>query len=231
MTSLDLGVLPRKKSVQNSLPPESRLTCLLLVVAKMFYNLDGTKRAPTSQLEPPARAPDFKAWHRLIKISISKLQGVDLASKVQPRDAFSMTDEGTDEYLDWFTSTWIHDLPAPSKRAITTPQGILDMFPVQRISAPEADKEKLDEVSPDQFKTIEWLYGHPHERLQQSSVRPGQDYQMTSLNKPIHAMLFDDLIELAALHTSTSTQELRKSIVWVEQTLAKCSVQFAAKAS
>lgn len=217
--SLDLGILSMKNSSQNRLTPETRLIGLLLVMSKLLYSFDGVKRSHTSYLDPLARCPDLKALHRMTKLSISRLQGVDLVSKLQPQDVLGMTPLASDEYLDWFTRTWVHDLPKPSNPSTATPQGILEMFPVMPTST--QDKEQIQGLNLDRFKNIEWLYSQPYEPIQPGTLKPGQEYQLTSVNKPSTATLFDDLIELGSLLTSSSNQDLRKAITWTEQCMSQ----------
>lgn len=220
---INIYICSEGKAPMGSIPPETRVLCVLLVGAKLFYSLDEVPRQCETNTEPASRTPNLKAWRRVIQVLLSKLQGVDIAAKTEPADVLNMKDASIDTYLDWYTKTWMSGSSVPSARATTsTPQGILDMFPVSKPND-ESNSEMPEASTEDRLKTVQWLYSHPSEPQRRSNLRPGQEYTVTSLEKPSQGTAFDDLLELAATMSSTTNHELRKHVAWLERYMAKKS--------
>ncbi|CCG83962.1 protein of unknown function [Taphrina deformans PYCC 5710] len=215
LDQLDLALRPSCKPAMGRLPPECRILCLVLVIAKLYYNLDGVQRTPKSFSEPPVRCPDIRAWQRIVKIQISALQGIDLASKTEPKDIFSMNDASLDDYMDWFSKTWVSN---QNIRGLYTPEGILNMF---EIGSTTIDNTPEHDVKSDRLATIKWLYSLPHEKVPRTGPLPGSQYVATSPDKPTSkATIFDDLIELASLQNSIENHKLRRHVNQLEHWFA-----------
>jgi hypothetical protein len=212
------SILPRRL---RGASPELRLLSTILIIAKLFYNLDGTKRSMNSTLEPPGRAPDLDLVQSLLRKRISAKLGVDVASKAKPEDVVNMTGQQMDFYLEYFAQQWVSERPVSAKTLKgMMPTAILNMFPIatgsQIGSNVEPAKPGEDEVA----EAIKSLYSRTGPR-HQSSRRPGQGYSLTLTEKPARHEIWDTLLVLASLVAGVEEETLRGHVRALELILAQ----------
>lgn len=223
LLGITMSIVFDQKAHMNGVPPEIRALCLLLVASKLVYNLDEVKRSRGLSSLPTYRRPNLAAWRHVIRLLITGLQGIDITSKVQPHDVLAMDGKATDEYLDWFTRTWVSNTSEPPIRTTSVPEVIMQMFPLGQ-SAPKEPDVDLNPES-ERLKTIGWLYSQPYEVGDTHGLLPGSQYASTTLEPPLSSTVFDDLLELASLQHSIPNKELRKHIIWLERRLANIAGQ------
>lgn len=122
--------------------PDVLLVACIVVSTKLIYPLDGEDRVPVSCRDPSSLRMDWDKWRELMRDPDSEgLERRDMY-KVQPEDAWSMTDRKIDDYLDWFEQTQLQ----PNKES---QQELKEFFPVrersQRASRHSLTEEEIDE--------------------------------------------------------------------------------------
>ncbi|ORY86246.1 hypothetical protein BCR37DRAFT_412033 [Protomyces lactucae-debilis] len=200
------GIIPRKLKRAS---PEERLLALTLIVAKLFYNLDGIQRGTQSALEPPVRGPNLELFQQHLKTRISTLLGVHVASKTTADQVVHMSGKEMDEYLDYFATQWAQERPKTARTLKgAMPAPILNMFPVATGRAmgetqTQAEKAPHRDTLAEAVRELYMRTGPRHT----NAKRPGQGHQLTELEIPARRELWDVLLELASLEKGKTEKE------------------------
>jgi RNA polymerase I-specific transcription initiation factor RRN7 len=120
--------------------PELQLVSMLVIATKLFYSPDDIERYAMSPTDLGAIKLDWNAWRTAWQLGESVTRRAQnkasKAATVQESDVLNMSDEETDDYLDWFEKTWVDEgLNKGGKRPL--PQELFDMFPISREGAPK----------------------------------------------------------------------------------------------
>lgn len=87
--------------------PDVLLVACIVFSIKLIYPLDGEDRVPVSYRDPSSLRIDWDQWRELMRDPESECLERRRMHKVQPEDAWSMSDRKIDDYLDWFEQTQI----------------------------------------------------------------------------------------------------------------------------
>lgn len=129
----DFAYLCRGERMRSMSNPETFLTVLVVVAAKLLYSPDGVERAPVNDRDPRCLKLDWAAWREAIEDK-SQQKSAHLERgqeyKVTPNDAMAMDKTKIDDYMDWFEKMWIADeadaasrFPLESTFVVSTLQG------------------------------------------------------------------------------------------------------------
>ncbi|KAF2401649.1 hypothetical protein EJ06DRAFT_474872 [Trichodelitschia bisporula] len=160
--------------------PELQLISTVIVAVKLLYPMDGIKRYPTKDDEPSAAIIDWESWDMATKAYEDTFKNPDRlgyseAMQVKEADVLDMSEEKLDDYLDWYSKSWL----AGEEEGVTGDadfrRAIFEMFPVGESGAVPAQKPTRYEI----------------ERLKIEKLRAVQ----TSL-KPRRAITEDEELEL-----------------------------------
>ncbi|KAL8903727.1 MAG: hypothetical protein Q9207_003745 [Kuettlingeria erythrocarpa] len=113
--------------------PEAALMALLLVAVKIYHPFDTIDRHPRSLNDPGTLAMNWDHWWQLQKEQDSRdtadgRLGRGNQIKVTESEAFELSGDQVDEYLDWFEKTYVDEQRARNHPR-GYPQQLLDMFP------------------------------------------------------------------------------------------------------
>lgn len=87
--------------------PDILLISCIVFSTKLLYPFDGEVRPPVSYRDPSSISIDWTRWRELMRDESSEnLERRDI-NKLQPDDAWTMSDKKIDDYLDWFEETQI----------------------------------------------------------------------------------------------------------------------------
>lgn len=103
--------------------PDVLLVACIVVSTKLIHPFDGQERVPVSYRDPSSLQIDWNKWKELMRDPDSEGMERRDMHKVQPEDAWLMTDRKIDDYLAWFEQTQIQ----PSKET----QELKEFFPLQ----------------------------------------------------------------------------------------------------
>lgn len=139
---------------------------LLVIAVKVYHPFDTIDRHPRSLNDPGTLAMDWDHWWQLQKDHDSKdtvdgRLGRGNEIKVTESEAFDLSGDQVDEYLDWFEKTYVDE-----QRARNHPRGypeqLLDMFPtgspggsINRPFAPELERQANEEALQRKLKAVQ----------------------------------------------------------------------------
>lgn len=196
--------------------PDILLVSCIVFSAKLLYPFDGEERFPVSYRDPSSLQIDWGKWKELMRdVASEGLERRDI-NKLQPEDAWTMSDRKIDDYLDWYEETQIN-----SGRET---QELRELFPLSQrrhqVSRRDLTEEEIDE----RLKTAQSYIKSAAPTLRGWSMRTGDDH---ALYRSV-----DDLPETArafygkaAELSGMSLGKLVKSVYALERSVNRWSIQ------
>lgn len=127
--------------------PDVLLIACIVFSTKLIYPLDGEDRVPVSYRDPSSLRIDWDKWRELMRDPDSGCLERRHMHKVQPEDAWSMSNLKIDDYLDWFEQTQIQ----PSKEI----QELNSFFPLQQRLRPTSRNDLTEEEIDERLQTAQ----------------------------------------------------------------------------
>ena len=165
--------------------PEAQLVGCLVVCVQLLYPFDGEQRHPRLATEPTAAAINWPHWHEQLEIKKEKEGGADQClnieelTKLKESDVFDMTSDRLDQYLDFYTSTFLDD--AEIQRVKDTDDfrnAVYGMFPTEMTSAPTTQTSS-QLPKKDDLAMVRAVHGFTEAR-----VAVEDDYDATGVLRP-----------------------------------------------
>lgn len=213
--------------------PEAQLVGCVIVCVRLLYPFDGEKRHPRFASEPTSSVMNWARWLEQLKDTKSRLESgkgrftVEKLTMLEEKDAFDMTPEQLDQYLDFYADTFLDD--AEIQRTKDTDDfrnAIYNMFPIEgghTGAAPSADRmpEK------DDFATVKAVHSTmqarsaiPDDEVGMGVLRPGQAYQVYKREQdlPEAAKVFYEAVaKLAGLSMDMTMQAVFSTEARIER--------------
>ena len=191
--------------------PDARLAGLLVVAVKLLYPFEGGERSVRGAGELAAAVVDWETWGRATEKFERRVEkackglGYEWAMGVQEEDVLHMSDEQVDEYLNWYSQSYMSDAPVPERsKQANFMRYLLETFPVeQRGKEPgEEDQQRVDKAKMERLnKVISSMKVQPvimHEQEEGTAkvLRPGEGYKRYRMAKelPPHAKKFYEAV-------------------------------------
>lgn len=173
--------------------PEAQLIGCLIVCVKLLYPLDGKQRFPQSSSEPTATTINWDDWCSHIngtkkaESDIDKSLTAEELMGIREKDIFSMLPNQLDQYLDFYTDTFLDD--AEIQRTMENNEfrnALYELFPIESNGQSHPPKELSKEVSlPNQLEIVKIVHNGmeaaaimPDHVARAHDLRPGQAYQV-----------------------------------------------------
>lgn len=186
--------------------PEANFAGCLVVCVKLFYPFDGERRFPKSSSEPTATLLDWGAWCRQMEVAKSKLRegGTRFTNeemtKLKEKDVFSMLGDQLDQYMDFYSDTFLDDAEIQRTRDNDDfLHALYGMFPIDgnkpRSTNPATEEmgtqERLDVVKA-VHSSMKPVSAVSKNEAAENTLRPGEMYQLYKKEKdlPEHAKVF-----------------------------------------
>jgi RNA polymerase I-specific transcription initiation factor RRN7 len=112
--------------------PEAQLVALLVIITKLFYPFDDVKRYPLSWEDPTALVINWETWATAQRRFDDRDKecgrlGKGNELKVKEADAFNMTPQQLDDYMDWYEKMWTGTKGSvPVAKTLTKAPGLTD---------------------------------------------------------------------------------------------------------
>lgn len=127
--------------------PDILLISSVVFATKLLYPFDGEDRPPVSYRDPSSIQIDWNRWRELMRDeSFEGLERRDI-NKLQPDDAWTISDRKIDDYLDWYEETQI--------KTGTETQELREMFPLAGRRRQNPRKELTEEQVDERLKTAQ----------------------------------------------------------------------------
>lgn len=122
--------------------PEAQLIACIIIVLKLFYDLDGVKRQPTNATSPSTVVVDWNLWAQ----TIGHVQPLDYQQNLQLTDeeVIELSNEKIDDYFDFFQEHFTVDDPKDKDADAAYRRAVLDLFPLPQLS--ESNSRRLQAV-------------------------------------------------------------------------------------
>ncbi|KAK7734956.1 hypothetical protein SLS53_007733 [Cytospora paraplurivora] len=127
--------------------PDILLIACVVFSTKLLYPFDGEVRPPVSYRDPSSIRVDWDRWRELMRDDC--FEGLERReiNKLQPDDAWTMSDRKIDDYLDWYEETQI--------KAGTETQELRELFPLADRRRQNIRKELTEEEVDERLKTAQ----------------------------------------------------------------------------
>ena len=215
---LDLRIEPQDGSPPGL--PETRLLAGALLVANIFYDLSGLKKAPMAQNQL-CSLRDKGLWADLVKYRLDHIRKKSTFNEVTPSTALVMPLDKVDEYLKWFNTTWVQGDPRNNKDFPHS--GTLHLFRPPNAPTPE-QMINLEPQLPSVDRAIEWLYSQPvsgsksvdavmQSGRQKGLIRQGYD---GAIDNP-----FRDLVSYTSMLWGLDPDHVGGQLSWLEERLGQ----------
>lgn len=127
--------------------PDILLISSVVFATKLLYPFDGEERPPVSYRDPSSIQIDWNRWRELMRDESSEgLERRDI-NKLQPDDAWTISDRKIDDYLDWYEETQI--------KTGTETQELREMFPLAGRRRQNPRNELTEEQVDERLKTAQ----------------------------------------------------------------------------
>lgn len=139
--SLEFAFNMQKKRFKVLDHPDILLIACVVFSTKLIYPFDGEERLPLSYRDPSSLQLDWDKWRELMRDN--EPEGLERReiNRLQPEDAWTLSDRKIDDYLDWYEETQI-------KEGIET-QELRELFPLsqrrRQVSRQGLTEEEIDE--------------------------------------------------------------------------------------
>ena len=144
---LDFAFDMKRKRFRLLNHPDILLISCVVFSTKLLYPFDGEERPPVSYRDPSSLHLDWDKWRELMRDDASEgLERRDI-NKLQPDDAWIMSDRKIDDYLDWYEETQI-------KTDVET-QELRELFPLADRRRQRLKKELTEEEVDERLKTAQ----------------------------------------------------------------------------
>lgn len=173
--------------------PEAQLAGCLIVCLKLLYPLDGKERFPRLSSDPSATGLDWDSWCKHISVDKTAESAgecgytTEQLIKTQEKDVFSMSPDQLDQYLDFYTDTFLDEAEIErSKESNDFRYALYEMFPID-INRKTKPPSELSEVSPlsEQLVIVKQIQSSitsvpvvPDDVAAPKVLRPGEAYQV-----------------------------------------------------
>lgn len=133
--------------------PEAQVVGCLAVCVKLFYPFDNTERYPKTPSEPAVVAMDWDYWTKQISAanpltrSGIRMYTPEELMNLQEKDAFSMSGEQLDQYLDWYQDNFIEDTIDGHSADSIYRNALYDLFPVDKDPASKWANDLPENIS------------------------------------------------------------------------------------
>lgn len=127
--------------------PDILLIACVVFSTKLLYPFDGEERPPLSYRDPSSIRVDWDRWRELMRNDSSEGLERREINKLQPDDAWAMSDRKIDDYLDWYEETQI--------KAGTETQELRELFPLADRRRQHIRKELTEEEVDERLKTAQ----------------------------------------------------------------------------
>lgn len=121
--------------------PDILLVSCVVLSTKILYPFDGQERPPVSYRDPSSLQIDWDKWRELMRDAEGEGLERRAINQLRPNDAWTMSDEKIDDYLDWYEETQI--------KSSTETQELRELFPLAngrlRSPRPELTEGEIDE--------------------------------------------------------------------------------------
>lgn len=217
--------------------PEAQLIGCLIVCTKLLYPFDEAERHPKSSAEPTATAVDWESWYGSL-VTGKKAPAEDEGGftteellKVQEKDVFQMAPDQMDQYLDFFTDTFLDNAEMQrTKDNDDFRNALYTMFPIEG-SKRHPPRQSSDGLAlQEQFEQVKTVHSSMKsvavvndEAADADTLRPGQNYEVWKRgeNLPERAKSFYeqaaklaglsmDMIVLAVFFTEARIEQWRR---------------------
>lgn len=180
----------RKKRLGIRHLPEAQLVGCLVVCVKLLYPFDGEQRHPRSAAEPTVAAINWSHWHNWVQNGREREKGagqrlnVEELTRLKECDVFDMTPDRLDQYLDFYTDTFLDDAEIRRvKDADDFRNAVYGMFPTDMTSAASAIQTSGQLPEKDDTAMVRAVHGSMEARVAVNDsldiieiLRPGESY-------------------------------------------------------
>ncbi|KAF2821144.1 hypothetical protein CC86DRAFT_470897 [Ophiobolus disseminans] len=193
--------------------PEAQLIGCFVLCTKLFYPFDKIRRSPKSSSEPAVTVVDWNKWCKHMHAAKKKQQNStseftpEELIKVQEDDILELKPVQLDEYMDFYTETFLDDAEIQrTKNNDDFRNALYNMFPIDS-NEPRPQNQTVDQSPHEKnLETVRAVHNDVKTRVvisddvESNAFRPGQAYSVWKKSQDLPdraAMFYDEAARLA----------------------------------